>query len=132
MSAMRAAECRFERQTNAREIRRGAIKPALCEPAWVDLAIDGRTAQVGQPGGILHGVCPVAKRVPRRMVRSPHCAAQHKKFSDLKYLCEQGQKLAKIRNFFGFWKFPIAFQLFGWSCIGLLALVDHKHFCSSR
>lgn len=63
---MRPAAGHFERQAKAHETRRYAnvIKPALCEPAWVDLAIDGRTAQVGQPGGILHGVCPVASESP--------------------------------------------------------------------
>ncbi|TPK55942.1 hypothetical protein FJ546_28495 [Mesorhizobium sp. B2-4-19] len=63
MSAIRLA-CDFERQTNAYEIRRDTIKPALCEPACIDLAIDGRMAQVGEPGGILHGVCPVANESP--------------------------------------------------------------------
>jgi len=132
MSVVKLATGRFERQANAHETGRYAIKPVPCEPAWVDLAIDGRAAQVGQPGGILHGVYPVAKRVPRRMVRSPHCAAQHKKFSDLKYLCEQGKKWAKSHRFFGFWRFLIAFQLFGWSYSGLRALVDWKIFCSWR
>jgi hypothetical protein len=49
MSAMRLAAGRFERQAKAHETRQNAntIKPALCVPARVGLAIDGRTAQVG-------------------------------------------------------------------------------------
>jgi len=66
------------------------------------------------------------------MVRPRHCAAQHKKFSDLKYLCEQGKKLAKNRHVFSFWRLFTAFQPFGSSCSALLALVDWKHFCSGR
>jgi len=66
MSAMKPAAGHFEWQAKAHEPRRytSIIKPAPREPACVDLAIDGRTAQVGQPGGILHGVCPVANESP--------------------------------------------------------------------
>lgn len=64
MSVVKLATGRFERQANAHETGRYAIKPVPCEPAWVDLAIDGRAAQVGQPGGILHGIYPVANESP--------------------------------------------------------------------
>jgi hypothetical protein len=68
MSAMKLPAGRFERQAEADESRQGAgtVKPALCESDRAGLEIDGRTAQVGQAGGILHGLCPVANKSPRK------------------------------------------------------------------
>jgi len=102
MSAMKLPACHFERQAKAARHGGGSIKPALCESAQPGLEIDARTTQDGQPGGILHGVCLVAKRVPREMVRLPHCAAQHKKFTRPKYLCEQALNIDKTRQIFIF------------------------------
>ncbi|RWC42980.1 MAG: hypothetical protein EOS55_23665 [Mesorhizobium sp.] len=73
MAATKPAAGRFERLAKVDEIRQGAgiVKPALCasnrgETDRAGLEIDERTAQVGQAGGILHGVCPVANESPRR------------------------------------------------------------------
>ncbi|WP_395387683.1 hypothetical protein [Mesorhizobium ciceri] len=60
MAATKPPPGRFERQAKADETRQSA---GIVEPT---LEIDGRVAQAGQPGGILHGAYPVANESPRR------------------------------------------------------------------
>src|SRR2546430_1726532 len=97
------------------------------QSARAGLEIDGRTAQAGQPGGILHGVCPVAIRVPQEIVRPPRCAAQHKKFAQLKYLCEQAPKIDKTAQLSAFWRFLPALQPCRLSCANIPAVVDSEN-----
>ncbi|WP_095091264.1 hypothetical protein [Mesorhizobium sophorae] len=103
MSAMKPQAGHFERQAKADEARHGAgaIKAALCESAQAEHEIDGQAAQFGQARESFTAYVQSLKRVPQRMVRLPHCAAQHKKFTKPKYLCEEALGLGKNHPEFG-------------------------------
>ncbi|WP_206528333.1 hypothetical protein, partial [Mesorhizobium sp. M7A.F.Ca.CA.002.05.1.1] len=104
--------------------RQGTRKSAHCEHGRAGLEIDGRTTQAGQPGGILHGVCPVANESPQDIVRLRHCAAQHKISTRLKYLCEQVLKIDKTGRFSPFLASFLRIKPWRLNCADIPAPVD--------
>ncbi|MFD1984011.1 hypothetical protein ACFSOZ_15245 [Mesorhizobium newzealandense] len=84
----------YERQAKAARRSGGSIKPALCESAQAGLEIDARTAQDGQPGGILRRMSSRKTSPPGNGSATALCSATQKIYQ-AEILCEQALNIDK-------------------------------------